>query len=79
MEPIVAEIAVNDENRLERLVRRFGPNVVAPVIAGVVAIAVSSLALLAGGYNPLGAFQAIGEVLWRPEGQRPLRLPVQST
>jgi simple sugar transport system permease protein len=59
----MAEAAVNDENRLERMVRRFGPNVVAPVIAGIVAIAVSSLALLAGGYNPLGAFAEIGKVL----------------
>jgi simple sugar transport system permease protein len=54
----------NETGLLDRLARRFGPNVIAPVFAGVVAILVSSLALLAGGYNPFKAFAEIGKVLW---------------
>lgn len=49
---------------LDRLRRRLGPNVAAPLIAGVVAILVSSLTLLAGGYNPVKAFSEMGKVLW---------------
>lgn len=52
---------------LDRLGRRLGPNVAAPLVAGVVAIAVSSLALLAGGHNPVKAFSEIGKVLWSVE------------
>lgn len=48
---------------LDRLARRFGPNVIAPVLSGVIAIVVSSLALLAGGYNPIDAFREMGRVL----------------
>ena len=49
---------------LERIVKRFGPNIIAPVLAGVIAILVSTLALIAGGHNPLRAFAEIGKVLW---------------
>ncbi len=52
---------------LDRLASRFGPNVIAPLLAGVIAILVSSLALLAGGYNPVRAFQEMGRVLWSVE------------
>lgn len=52
---------------LDRLGRRLGPNVAAPLVAGVVAIAVSSVALLAGGHNPFKAFSEIGKVLWSVE------------
>lgn len=52
---------------LDRLGRRLGPNVAAPLVAGVVAIVVSSLALLAGGHNPFKAFSEIGKVLWSVE------------
>lgn len=44
--------------------RRLGPNVVAPLLAGVIAIVISGLILLAGGYNPIDAFREIGKVLW---------------
>lgn len=54
-----------DDSTLDRLVRRFGPNVLAPVFAGVVAILVSALTLVAGGYNPFRAFAEIGKVLWQ--------------
>ncbi len=54
-----------DTTTLDRLARRFGPNVVAPVLAGVIAIAVSALTLVAGGYNPFRAFAEIGKVLWQ--------------
>ena len=50
---------------LDRLAKRFGPNVIAPVLAGIIAIVVSALTLLAGGHNPIDAFAEIGKVLWR--------------
>jgi ABC-type uncharacterized transport system permease subunit len=49
---------------IERIVKRFGPNIIAPVLAGVIAILVSTLALVAGGHNPFRAFAEIGKVLW---------------
>lgn len=52
---------------LDRLGRALGPNIVAPLLAGVVAIVVSSLSLLAGGYNPFRAFAEMGKVLWSVE------------
>lgn len=56
-----------DVDTLDRLVRRLGPNVVAPLVAGVVAIVVSGLTLVAGGYNPFEAFSEMGKVLWSVE------------
>jgi ABC-type uncharacterized transport system permease subunit len=50
---------------LDRLAKRFGPNVIAPVLAGVIAIVVSALTLYAGGYDAIDAFAEIAKVLWR--------------
>lgn len=56
---------MNDSvSTLQRLTSRFGPNVIAPLTAGAIAILISSLTLLAGGYNPARAFGEIGKVLW---------------
>jgi general nucleoside transport system permease protein len=54
-----------DTTTLDRLAKRFGPNVIAPVLAGVIAIVVSALTLYAGGYNAIDAFAEIAKVLWR--------------
>lgn len=64
-EPTMADTA--EPHLLDRLSSKFGPNIVAPVIAGIVAIVVSSVTLLAGGYNPVRAFTEIGKVLWSVE------------
>jgi len=47
----------------KRILARLGPNVLAPLIAGAVAIAVSSVALLLSGYSPSEAFSAMWKVL----------------
>ncbi len=54
----------NETTTLDRLVKRFGPNVIAPALAGIIAIAVSALTLLLGGHNPIRAFEEIAKVLW---------------
>ncbi|HUF98562.1 MAG TPA: hypothetical protein VMM60_10575, partial [Ilumatobacter sp.] len=56
--------ASTTSSSFDRLVRRVGPNVIAPLLAGSIAILVSSLALLLGGHNPIKAFGEIGKVLW---------------
>ncbi len=50
-------------NTTKRILARLGPNVLAPIIAGAVAIAVSSIALLLSGYSPTEAFSAMWKVL----------------
>ncbi len=62
----MAEATAN-ERVVDRLVKRLGPNVVAPLLAGIVAILASSVSLLAGGHNPIRAFAEIGNVLWSVE------------
>ena len=47
----------------KRILARLGPNVLAPLIAGAVAIAVSSVALLLSGNSPIEAFSAMWKVL----------------
>lgn len=54
-----------ESTTLDRLAKRFGPNVIAPLLAGAIAIVVSALTLVAGGYNPFRAFAEIGKVLWQ--------------
>lgn len=54
-----------ETSTLDRLASRFGANVIAPVLAGVIAIAVSAITLYIGGYNAIDAFTEIGKVLWR--------------
>ena len=46
-----------------RLLRRIGPNALAPLIAGAVAIVVSSVALLLSGHDPTEAFGTMWRVL----------------
>lgn len=63
----MSEVSSTSTSTLDRLARRLGPNVAAPLVAGVIAILVSSLTLLAGGYNPVRAFSEMGKVLWSGE------------
>jgi general nucleoside transport system permease protein len=46
-----------------RLLGRIGPNALAPLIAGGVAIVVSSIALVLSGHDPAEAFGAMWRVL----------------
>jgi general nucleoside transport system permease protein len=59
----VAEAA--EPTTFDRLAKRLGPNVLAPLLAGVIAIVVSAITLWIGGYNAFDAFGEIGDVLWR--------------
>jgi len=56
-------MSTTEEGTMGRLVARLGPNVVAPIVAGVVAIIVSSIALLLSGHNPITAFSEMLKVL----------------
>lgn len=58
-------MAETGPSTFDRLITRFGPNVLAPLLAGVIAIVVSALTLFAGGHNAFDAFAEIGKVLWR--------------
>jgi simple sugar transport system permease protein len=51
------------EGTMNRLIARLGPNVVAPLVAAVAAIIVSSITLLLGGHNPITAFSEMLKVL----------------
>jgi general nucleoside transport system permease protein len=59
----VAEAA--EPTTFDHLAKRLGPNVLAPLLAGVIAIVVSAITLWIGGYNAFDAFGEIGDVLWR--------------
>jgi ABC-type uncharacterized transport system permease subunit len=56
-------MSTEQEGTMGRLVARFGPNVVAPLVAAGVAIIVSSITLLLGGHNPITAFSEMLKVL----------------